>query len=143
MKLNHLTRALLSTVAALSIMLATTGCSVYKASTQAGVKDLTVLKEGTPRALVISEFGVPTVTEQRNGKRVEFYNFKQGYHTSTKAARALFHGAADVFTLGLWEVVGTPIENMVDGTDMSIEITYDETDRLQSMVVHKGKEELS
>lgn len=143
MTLNQFTRALLPTVAALSIMLATSACSVYKASTQPGVKDLGVLKEGTPRALVISEFGVPTVTEQKNGRRVEFYNFKQGYHTSTKAARAVFHGAADVFTLGLWELVGTPIEGMVDGTDMSIEIMYDETDRLEKMVVHKGKEELS
>jgi hypothetical protein len=143
MTLDQFTRALLATVAALSLMLATSACSVYKASTQPGVKDLNVLKEGTPRALVISEFGVPTVAEQKNGKRVEFYNFKQGYHTSTKAARALFHGAADVVTLGLWEVVGTPIEGMVDGTDMSIEIMYDETDRLEKMVVHKGKEELS
>jgi hypothetical protein len=142
MVFNQYTRGILATVGALFFLLATSACSVYKASTQPGVKDLTVLKEGTPRALVISEFGVPTVSEKKDGKKVEFYNFKQGYNTSTKAARALFHGAADVFTLGLWEVVGTPFESMVDGRDMSIEITYDETDRLEKMVVHKGKEEL-
>jgi len=134
---------MLATVGGLSLLLATSACSVYKASTQPGVKDLGVLHEGTPRAVVISELGVPTMSEQKDGKRVEYYNFKQGYHTGTKAARALFHGAADVFTLGLWEVVGTPIENMNDGTDMSIEIMYDGTDRLEKMVVHKGKEELS
>ena len=143
MVLNQYSRAIVATVGALVLLLATSACSVYKASTQPGYKDLTLLREGTPRALVISELGVPTLAEQKNGKKVEFYNFKQGYRTGTKAARAVFHGAADVFTLGLWEVVGTPIESMVDGTDMSIEITYDETDRLENMIVHKGKEELS
>ncbi len=143
MLLKQYTRSLLVALGALSLLLATSACSVYKASTQPGVKDLNVLHQGTPRALVISELGAPTLAEQKDGKKVEFYNFKQGYHTSTKAARALFHGAADVFTLGLWEIAGTPIESMADGTDMSIEITYDESDRLEKMVVHKGEKELS
>jgi hypothetical protein len=142
MILNQHTRALRMVLCALSLLFITSACSVYKASTQPGVKDLNVLKEGTPRAIVISELGAPTLAEQKDGKKVEFYNFKQGYHTSTKVSRALFHGAADVFTLGLWEIAGTPIESMADGTDMSIEITYDQADRLEKMVVHKGQKEL-
>ena len=34
----------------------------------------------------------------------------QGYRKGVKVARAIGHGAADVMTLGLWEVVGRPTE---------------------------------
>jgi hypothetical protein len=33
-------------------------------------------------------------------------------------------------TLGLWEVVGTPIEAIATGTDMTVVVTYDENDRV-------------
>ena len=115
-----------------------TGCSVYMAANQPSPKDLSVIKKGTERGLVISELGVPKVGEERNGKKVEIYMFKQGYHGMAKAGRAVFHGAADVFTLGLWEIVGTPGEAYFDGTDMTIEVTYDENNKVESSRILKG-----
>jgi len=49
-----------------------------------------------------------------------------------KAARAFFHGAADVFTFGLWEVIGTPAEAIFSGSKMKVEVVYDAEDRVMS-----------
>ena len=114
------------------------GCSVYMAAKQPSQKDLSVIKNGSDRSLVISELGTPKVSEERNEEKVEIYMFKQGYHGAVKAGRALFHGAADVFTLGLWEIVGTPGEAHFDGTDMAIEVTYDENNKVKSSRILKG-----
>ncbi len=108
------------------------------AAKQPSKKDLSVIEKGTERALVLSELGAPKVSEKNNGKKVEIYMFKQGYHGAVKASRAFFHGAADVVTLGLWEIVSTPGEAHFDGTDMSIEVTYDENNKVESSRILKG-----
>jgi hypothetical protein len=45
----------------------------------------------------------------------------------------MFHGVADVFSLGLWEVVSTPGEMIFSGTDMKIEVRYDKDDKVKSV----------
>ena len=77
-------------------------------------------------------------TENRPEGKVDFYKFVQGYHGGVKAGRAIFHGAADVFTLGLWEVLGTPIEGYADGTEVKLEVYYDESDKVKSVNVLSG-----
>jgi hypothetical protein len=52
-------------------------------------------------------------------------------------------GAADEFTLGLWEVVGTPIEGYANGTKVTIEVTYDKEDRVVQVVPIRGQEKLT
>ncbi len=69
----------------------------------------------------------------------ETYFFIQGYSFPVKAGRALFHGAADVSTLGLWELVGTPAELIFDGTEVRVEVLYDEQDRVDSVCVLSGE----
>ncbi len=61
------------------------------------------------------------------------FAFTQGYSKGTRAGRAFFHGVADVFTLGLWEVVGTPIELTATGTEMKVRVTYDEENRVKTV----------
>jgi hypothetical protein len=39
-----------------------------------------------------------------------------------------------VFTLGLWEVVGTPTEAVFNGKRVAYEVTYDSSDRIESVV---------
>ena len=56
-----------------------------------------------------------------------------------KAGRAVFHGAADVLPLGLWEVAGTPTESAFDGTDMAHEVRDDNEDRIDRVVALKKK----
>ena len=83
------------------------GCSPYMAATQPEKKDVSLFRVGTPRAMLLAEFGLPSASEVRNEKRHEIFIFRQGYSAGARAGRAVFHGAADVLTLGLWEVVGT------------------------------------
>lgn len=113
------------------------GCSVFMAAKQPGLKNVDLFKVGTPRGMLLGEFGLPTVAEVRDGKKHEIYKFVQGYSGGTKAGRAFFHGAADVVTLGLWEVVGTPTESVFSGDEMAYEVSYDATDRIDQVTVLK------
>lgn len=115
------------------------GCSVFMAAKQPKKKDLTVLNPGTARPLLIAELGAPIHTETKDGNKVDVFGFVQGYSTGAKTGRAVFHGAADVFTLGLWEVIGTPTEAALDGQDMAVQVTYDANDKVVSSVVLKHK----
>ena len=115
------------------------GCAVFMAAQQPSKKDLSVLLEGTPRSQLLAELGQPVTTEIRDGKKVDLFSFTQGYSKPAKAGRALFHGAADVFTLGLWEVVGTPTEAVFNGTKMSYEVTYDQDDKIEKIVTLQKK----
>ena len=109
------------------------------AAKQPDKKDLSVLDLGTPRSHVIAELGQPAWSENKDGERVDVIAFKQGYSKGAKAGRAFFHGVADVFTLGLWEVVGTPIESVASGTHMKVEVIYDGEDRVKSVTFLEGE----
>ena len=119
------------------------GCAVYMAANQPDKKDLGLLKAGTPRMAVIAELGAPIQAIERGGAKVDLYTFTQGYSGLEKGGRAVLHGAADVLTLGLWEVVGTPIEGVANGTKVSVEVTYDKEDRIATVVPIRGQEALA
>ena len=112
-----------------------TGCSVVKATNQPEKKNLAVLTPGTPRNHVIAELGAPITTAAKESGRTDIFAFTQGYSKSAKVGRAFFHGAADLVTLGMWEVVGTPIEATANGTEVKLEVSYDSSD-LVSGVTH-------
>ena len=109
-------------------LLVISGCSVFMAAKQPDAKNLSVLDKGNPRSHVIAELGAPVWSGEKDGNKVDVFAFRQGYSKGAKAGRAFFHGVADVFTLGLWEVIGTPIEATATGTDMKVEVFYDEND---------------
>ena len=117
-----------------------TGCSVVMAARQPGKKDLSVLERGTPRSVVRTELGAPVHYDEADETHGchETFVFKQGYAGGTKAARAIFHLTADVFTFGLWEIVGTPTEAYFDGTDVRLEVLYDDADRVEAVCVYSG-----
>ncbi len=131
-------------LAALALLFGLNGCAVYMAANQPDKKDLEVLKVGTPRSVVVAELGAPIQTMTRNGAKVELFSFVQGYSGIEKGGRAVFHGAADVFTLGLWEVVGTPIEgSLANGTKVAVEVTYDRDERVASITPIRGQEKIA
>ena len=78
----------------------------------------------------------------KDGKREDIFYVKQGYSTGAKAGRAIFHGVADVFTLGLWEVVGTPVEAVASGTDVKVAVFYDSSDKVETIETYSGKEKV-
>lgn len=113
------------------------GCSVFMAAKQPDAKNVELFKIGTPRSMLLAEFGLPMVSEIRNGKKIEIFKFVQGYSSGAKAGRAVFHGVADVLTLGLWEVVGTPTEGVFNGNELVFEVSYDENDRIDQVIALK------
>ncbi len=116
------------------------GCAVVMAARQPDKKNLKILNDGTRRNNVLAELGCPAGTEtDPQGNKVDIFQFKQGFDTATKATRSFVHGVADVFTLGLWEVVGTPAEAIFSAKDMAIKVTYDKDEKVQNVVYLKGK----
>jgi hypothetical protein len=114
------------------------GCSVFMAAKQPDKKDVGLFKVGTPRSLLLAEFGLPTAAETReDGNKYEIYAFTQGYSAGAKAGRAVFHGAADVLTLGLWEIIGTPTEGAFDGDNIAYEVRYNTNNVVDQVVALK------
>jgi len=113
-------------------------CSVYKAVNQPGKKNLSVLDTGTPRMDVIAELGKPIHTEGPLTDTTDVFSFVQGYGKTTKTSRALLHGTANVFTAGLWEVVGTPVESVADGSEVKVEVNYDKKQNVEKIHPIKG-----
>ncbi len=124
----------------LALVLVSPGCAVYMAANQPDKKDVSVLQEGTHRGRVLAELGQPVSSEQRGGRRVDYFSFVQGYSDGAKAGRAVFHAAADVVTLGLWEVLGTPIEAVADGKEVQVEVLYDNDDNVEQVKALNGVE---
>lgn len=132
-------KAVVRTFLLVTFVMCLNGCAVYMAANQPDRKNVDLFKAGTKRSLLLAEYGHPTISEQRDGKRFEVYRFVQGYSGGAKAGRAVFHGAADVMTLGLWEVIGTPIESVADGNEIAYEVTYDEHDQVDQVVLLSQK----
>ncbi len=126
----------------LGASVAMSGCAAYMAANQPGKKDMSVLSKGQSRSRLIAEFGPPIASEVKNGVKHDIFKFVQGYHTAAKVGRAVLHGAADVVTLGLWEVVGTPTEGYFNGTEVSLEVVYDANDTVVQIVPLRGADEL-
>ncbi len=137
--MEYYTSGRIAIAASLLVAMLVSGCAAVKATRQPGKRDMSVLLSGVPRNHVIAEFGAPTYSEERNGAKVDVFSFKQGYTKTTKAARAMFHGAADVATLGLWEVVGLPAETLADGTDVKVEVHYDLANQVDRVIVIEGE----
>jgi hypothetical protein len=116
----------------LLLAVAAAGCSVHRAANQPSKKDTSVLRSGIPRDLIIAEFGAPVTSEPFEDGKKEIYTFIQGYSKANRTSRAVFHGAADLFTLGLWEIVGTPVEGNYTGKKMTVRVIYDAQDMVKS-----------
>lgn len=137
-----MTRCMLGRTTAAALVLLPmylSGCAAIKATQQPDKRDMAVLNDGVPRTHVIAEFGAPVWSDRPQGTTVDVFSFKQGYSKTTKATRALVHGAADVATFGLWEVVGIPAESIADGTDVQLEVHYRPDQTVDHVVVIKGE----
>ena len=89
-----------------------TSCSVYKASKNDGIS-VSDIKNCKTRSSLLSNGMQCLETKEHNGKVVELYR-AVARKCGLNYGRAIGHGVLDVCTLGLWEVVGTPIEGAMD-----------------------------
>lgn len=113
------------------------GCAVVAALRQPSKKNLSVLNNGTSRENVVVYLGAPITSEKEDGKRTDIYKFVQGYGGGTKASRALMHGVFDAATIFLWELIGWPMETIINGHEMVVKVIYDQDDRLEEFTVLK------
>jgi len=120
-------------------ILINSGCSVVMAAKQPSAKNIDLFRVGTPRSMLLAEFGLPTISEVQDGKKHEIYKFIQGYSAGARTGRAVIHGVADVLTLGLWEVIATPAEGAFSGDEIAYDVRYDEKDYIDQIVVLKGR----
>ncbi|MBB77119.1 MAG: hypothetical protein CMJ75_21650 [Planctomycetaceae bacterium] len=88
-------------------------------------KDLSVLSLGVSRAQVIAELGPPVHQSSDELGDRDVFSFQQGYSLPARVGRATVHAVGDVVTLGLWEVVSTPLESSLTGEGVQAEVRYD------------------
>ncbi|KXO81704.1 hypothetical protein AYL20_14175 [Acinetobacter venetianus] len=113
-------------------LLSLQGCAAVMASNQPHKKNLSVLEVGKHRNNVISELGAPITSETQNGERKEIYTFQQGYSKAARVSRTLWHTTADIATIGLWEIIGSPTEVYFNGEQLSYEVVFDDQDHIKS-----------
>jgi hypothetical protein len=114
------------------LILANSACSIYKAASQPGPADLTGLGVGVPRSMVITKLGAPKFSDaDPEGRKQDTFEFSSGFHQASKA-RIIPYLAADVFTLGLAEIILWPIELTVMERATCIAMaTYDRAHKVE------------
>lgn len=106
-------------------------CSVVMAAKKSGTS-VENIQTSRSRGQIISQ-GATVISSERlpSGELVEVYQFKK---EQGSAARAFMHGVLDVSTLGLWEVVGTPVEVcMSDDKCFVIKVYYDDQEYVKKI----------
>lgn len=101
-------------------------CSVVMAAKKDGTS-IEKVQGARTRAQILST-GPLVISSEYNecSELVEVYQFQK---PRGSAARAFMHGALDISTCGLWEVIGTPIEACQNEKEFYvIRITYDQND---------------
>lgn len=108
---------------ALVCSLSLSACSVGMAINGQKEPDLNVVKRGVHRSDIEVHFGAPmSIQTHRNGSITAVYEYEVGKESSP--GRAVAHGVMDVLILGIWEVVGTPVE-ACKGDHFHLTVTYD------------------
>lgn len=106
-------------------------CSVMIASNKSGMEIDTLQKVCTREELIA--LGAEPIFQETN----EVGNLVETYHIQKERgsiARAFMHGSLDLFTLFLWEFVGTPVEaKLSEKKFFSVKVTFDQNECVQKM----------
>ena len=85
--------------------------------------DQDTVRRGASRGEIEMALGQPkSLVTHQDGKLTANYEYVVGNEPST--GRAVGHGVMDVLSLGLWEVVGTPIEAINQGDTIKVIVLY-------------------
>ena len=120
----------------LVLCLLTSGCSVFMAASRSSYRgDINVIQLGVQRSAVIAELGQPdNFSTLENGGFDDRYTLDPNAHrTGTKVATTIFYLAADLFTLFLWELIGTPLEIAAKDKISVYHLTYSPEGTLSSL----------
>ena len=107
-------------------------CSVVQATQGPESRDFSICEKGTPRYEVLAELKAPIETATtKDGRKYDIFKFMQGQHGAVKAGKAMAYGGAAVLTLGLSELIASPLEGAAGkGAEIKVRVIYDEEDRV-------------
>ena len=111
------------------------GCAVYMAAKGTPEPYGGGPLAGQDRNAVIASLGPPKESVDSNGRRLEIYEYKTG--DAPSPWRAVVHGLLDLSSLGIWEIIGTPIE-MAQGEKVRVTVEYDENGRVANVLAGRG-----
>ena len=88
------------------------GCSAFMAGKKQTHKDLSVLRLGGNRDDIVAVLGAPYQTQRfEDGQVKDTYKIVENAPSEgMKTVEVLGNGVLSIGTLGLWEIVGTPIQ---------------------------------
>lgn len=107
------------------------GCSVQKAATINSTNKGTILAYGRDRNFVISQLGQPISSQAKGNVIIDEYKLQRNSR-GWGVTRAGVYTVLDVGTLGLWELIGTPLEDFVQ-TEELVTIEYDENNQIRKV----------
>jgi len=129
MKRTHLNwhQVLTGTLLAASL----SACSVVMESTRPTPVDMSQFAVGESRLQVIQTLGAPLASLKQGSNSCDVYKlYTHGPGAVGKGVIATTEAVADVFTLGLAEVVSSPIEGGTRNAHHMVTMCYDENEKL-------------
>ncbi len=110
------------------------GCSPVMEANRPDPIDLGKFVIGEKRFDVLAEIGNPVASAQDDGKSCDIYKlFTRGPEAVGKGAIAAGEIVADVFTIGLAEVIFTPVEAATKNSKHTVLFCYDPESKLVSV----------
>lgn len=116
----------------LIVMTSSSGCSVFMAASGKREPNLSMITIGSHRAEVELQLGSPRATVAHQGGQYRTDTYEYELDNKPSAGRAVAHGVMDFLTLGLWELIGTPVEAF-KGEKREMVITYGSDDRVAAI----------
>ncbi|MEH6445206.1 MAG: hypothetical protein V7784_15030 [Oceanospirillaceae bacterium] len=108
-----------------------TGCAANMAANGQNGPELSLISQEKSRREVERHLGLPiNILNLKGGQYIATYDVHA--KTEPSLARAMGHGALDVVTLGLWEVIGGPAE-MYHGRRVIVSARYDKANQLLTL----------
>jgi hypothetical protein len=125
-------------MALLLMATAAQGCSIYKAATAPSSVPVDRVRAGSTRFEVMSVFGMPKSSDvAQSNERTDVYEFIDGNSDAAKL-RIIPYIGADLFTIGLAELVLWPLElATMQGAEGRAVVTYDQENRAKTILVTK------
>ena len=121
-------------ITALALCSALTGCSPVMEATRPDPVDINQFAVGESRTRVVEVIGAPLSNVSDNGNKCDVYKlYTRGPGDVGKGAIAAGEVVADVFTLGLTEVIFTPVEAATRNKQHTVTFCYDGNDQLASV----------
>lgn len=121
-----------STILALGLLVVG-GCSPVMEATRPNPVDLSDVTVGSKRIDVVSKLGAPEATVKDGDNACDIYKlYTHGPNGIERAGVAVFEGAADVFTIGLAEILFFPTEIATKNEKHTVTMCYDGNNVLTS-----------